>query len=181
MKNKPRAWIHFVILGILIVYLIIAPIIEMRYFLTEGKSVKLSGELPESVEQIRYAVDKMDEVTLHGERVYKIWGWSFLAEEPDQSKYDIFLVLRSGRKAFFFPATPSRRTDLNKAFPDAGIDLLYSGFHTYIAQDTLNGRNYQIGFLYVDKASGERYYQSTTKRIIRTPNTLILGTMERGE
>jgi len=180
-KKRRAIWIHLGFWGLMLVYLLVAPVVEAKFFISEGKPVEVEGAVLENTNLIRHAIDKVSAVWLHGEKVYRVVGWSFLSTATDLSQHEIYLVLDSGSKAYFFPTTPTKRGDIQKAFPDITMDLTYAGFSANIAKETIGRGTYVVGFLYVDKTSGEMTYQESAKMITRTPNTLRLEKQNKDE
>jgi len=179
MKIKRATWIHIALFATLILYLVIAPLIEVKFFIRQGKPVQLTGAIPEPTDQINHAVDTAKEIFLQGEKIYRVNGWSFLTTATDLADYDIYFILNSPRRDYVYPAAPSGRRDVPRAFPDVKLDLANSGFVVFIARDTLPIGKYRISLLYQHKATGERVYQKTQRLLERTPNQLLLMDLEQ--
>ncbi len=174
MKIKRSTWVHIGLFAIMVGYMFISPVIEVKYFLKQGKPVEWHEPLPESSDLIRSAVDVIKPVSREGESLYRINGWSFLTTATDLADYDIYFVLRSDRNEYLYATTAVGRRDIQKAFPDVTMNLKTSGFVVYIAKETLALGEYEIGFLYRHKISEEVVFQATDGRMLRTPNTLQL-------
>jgi len=174
LQVRPRTRVQLILFALLGIYLIIAPTIELKYFLTQGKPVELPGSIPESEDLINSGVDGSKETVIEGEKLYKINGWSFLTVATDLADYDIYLVLRSEKRDYVFQTTPTGRRDIPRVFPEFNLDLKNSGFNVYIAKEALRVGDYQVCFLYINKETGQRYFQETDRHIIRTPNRLEL-------
>jgi len=178
MKLKRNTWIHIALFAAMLLYLVIAPLIEVRFFIDQGKPVQLTGAIPDPTEQINHAVDECKEVVFQGEKIYRVNGWSFLTTAADLADYEIYLVLNSPRKNYFYLTNPVRRRDIPRAFPDAKLDLTNSGYVLFMARDALPVGEYRISLLYQHKGTGERIYQKTQRMIVRTPNQLLLMDLE---
>ncbi len=178
MKIKRSTWIHIALFAAMILYLVIAPMVEVKFFIRQGKPIQLSGALPEPTDLVNHAVDEAKEVVFQGEKIYRVNGWSFLTTATDLADYDIYLVLNSPRRNYFYLTNPVRRRDIPRAFPEVKLDLTNSGFVLFMARDALPVGEYRISLLYQHKESGERVYQKTQRMLVRTPNLLLLADLE---
>jgi len=178
MKIKRSAWIHIALFATMILYLVIAPLVEVKFFIHQGKPIQLAGALPEPTDLVNHAVDVAKEVVFQGEKIYRVNGWSFLTTATDLADYDTYFVLNSPRRDYVYPAAPSGRRDIPRAFPDVKLDLANSGFVVFIARDALPPGQYRISLLYQHKGTGERVYQKTQRMLVRTPNQLLLMDLE---
>jgi len=172
MKVKSKAWIHVVLWGLMVLYLFIAPPIKDKLTIKEGKPVDLGNVTLASSESIRYNIDKISEVKLGKQLLYRVIGWSFIKRDVKQTDYDVYLVLSSENHTYFFPTRRGNREDVEKAFPDLAADLSQSGFTAFIAKDTMKKDEYRVGFLFKHKTSGEMVYQSTDERLEKTFNRI---------
>ena len=170
-----KGWAGIAVWGLMIVYLFVAPLVEAKFFIEQGKPVTVGEAVAESSELIRYSLDKLSPVWVEGQEVYRLAGWSYLTTAQETSDYKVYLVLRKGGREQVYETTVSKRADVEKAFPDVEIDLLYAGFSAHVALETLRMGEHRIWIMHEDVESGERVYQETNKVIKRTPNTLLLS------
>lgn len=178
MKSKRNIWIHIALLAAMLLYLVIAPLVEVRFFIDQGKPVQLAGAIPDPTEQINHAVDECKEVVFQGEKIYRVNGWSFLTTANDLAEYDVYFVLNAAHHDYSYLTVPGGRRDVPRAFPDVKLDLSNSGFVVFLSRDALPAGEYRISLLYQHKGTGERIYQKTQRMIVRTPNQLLLMDLE---
>ena len=162
----------------MILYLIISPLVEVRFFVRQGKPLQMAGALPAPTDLVYYGVDTSTPVVFQGEKLVRVNGWSFLSTATDLADYDVYLVLNSPHRQYFYLTTPSGRSDIPRVYAEFDLDLTNSGFTVFIAKEAIRLDKYEIGFLYQDKESGERTYQETGRVLTRTPNTLTLVPLE---
>jgi hypothetical protein len=165
---------HIVVWALMVTYVVSAPDLYVRFVLKNGKPVQLSDGLPTVTYQISFSVDRMDPMVLDGQDLFNLWGWAFLREEPDQSQYERFIVLKSDTNTYFFQTQSADRPDVQEAFPDLTINVLNSGFSTLISKDVIQLGSYQIGIFFKQSSDNAVYYVVTNKMIVRTGNQLQL-------
>lgn len=170
-----KQWIHILIWVAMLLYVVMAPAAYARFILRDGKPIYLDLILPHNSDKIMYSVDRLDPIIFHGQSLYDLWGWAFI-EDTNQSLYERYIVLRSEAKTYFFPVVSSNRPDVQSAFSSMHLDILYSGFITYIAKDDIERGSYRVGVLFRHKNSSlSVYYIDTNSNIIRTANQLKLS------
>jgi len=173
-KTKKYTWIHFVLWGLMILYLFIAPAVKDRVTIVQGKPEPLEVAELEVNSQISHSIDKFEQVKINGQMLHRLIGWSFIESDPDQSAYQVYLVCRGEGDTYFYPVLSVERKDVEKAFPDFAGDLSNSGFNVLIARDTMKNGLYTLGFLYVHQQSGEMYYDDTVESLRKSMNDLQL-------
>lgn len=173
-KSKNRGWVHFLLWGLMILFLFIAPGVKDRLTIKEGKPVALEPGTLAPTGTVRYAIDKFDQIKSQNQMLYRVIGWSFLESDPDQSKYIIYLVCKNARNTYYFLTTSGERADVEAAFPDFSGDLSNSGFTTLISKDTMKNGVYEVGFLYQDQMSGIFFYDATDAVLSKTMNNIQL-------
>jgi len=164
---------HILVWMLLILYIVFGPVIYTRYFLKNGKPIELNQALPATSDQIKFTVDYLDPIRINGQDLYNLQGWSFFLGDPDQAKYDRYIVLQSDTRTYFFPVQSMERSDVQKAFKDINMDLLNSGFSSIISKDVIQPGKYHLGILFKDQSSNNAYYFDSNKTLIRTANQLI--------
>jgi hypothetical protein len=140
----------------------------------DGKPAQFGQELPAPGNQIRYSVDRLDQVSSDSQKLYYLWGWSFYPQDADQTKYEQFVVLKSHDNVYIFTANAFQRPDLQSAFKDIKIDLSNSGFGAYLSQPAIKPGTYDIGILYRNKTSSILYYVITNKAVTVTGDKIEL-------
>lgn len=171
-KTKNRKSIHFLLWGLMILYLFIAPVIKDRMTIVIGKPVEVEGAQVVDSDRIRSAVNRLSEARVDGQWVYRVQGWSFITDDMDQTNYDIFLVFSNDKNFYFFETTPKKRSDIEEAYPEVEIDLTNSGFDAFIAKETIANGRYEIGMLYRNKTSGEFAYSRMDRTLVKTINDI---------
>jgi len=170
--------IHELILVGVAVYLFLAPVVYRNFFIKVGIPIQYSGELPAPSNNIVMSIDSFDSITYEGDVTRDLEGWAYLSHEPDQSKYERFIVLQSKSRIYFFTVSPVKRTALNDVFSNLGLNLLYSGFRAFISEEHIKPGTYQVGMLFKSKTIGPDLYSISSVNIKRTPNTIILSENE---
>ncbi len=149
-----------------------------------GKPVDYNEELPAASNQISFSVDGLD-VVINRQGVYNLWGWAFLRGERDQSQYERFIVLRSNARTYFFPVESARRPDVKEAFSDLKINVLNSGFSTYIFKNALQNGSYHIGVAFRHQSNHEVYYYESQLlpiiKILKNEITLSKGNIANAQ
>jgi hypothetical protein len=165
--------LHILIWALMLAYVIAAPDLYARFVLKNGKPVQESVELPVPTDQILFSADRLDPVP-GGQGLFNLWGWAFAREEPDQSHYERFIVLQSSTNTYFFPTQSFEYPQVQAAFPDLAINVMNSGFSTYISKDLIQPGSYQVGILFRHRTSSAIYYRISNKLIARTGDQLFL-------
>ena len=181
MKFLRKNWYHFLVWGLMIGYVILSPRLELKYFLQQGKPEHVEGVTFASSDLIFSGLEDTKLVQLNGENLYKFNGWSFLSTASDLTDYDIYFVLYSDADQYLYSTSAVGRRDIRKAFKQYTLDLSMCGFITYVAKEPVKIGEYQVGYLYVHKQTGEKVFQLTDRVVIRTPNTLQLVEIEKPE
>lgn len=140
----------------------------------EGSPLVMEPITLEQTDFLKYSVDRLDPITVNGQNIYYLWGWSFPTTGLDQANFDIYLVLKSDTSEYYYLSESLERLDLQKAFPEVQMDLSNSGFKVLIAKEKILEGRYVIGIIYKNKSDGTTYYILTNKEIVRTPDTFTL-------
>jgi len=101
-----------------------------------------------------------------------------LSHEPDQSKYERFIVLQSKSHIYLFSVNPVKRTALHYIFSNLGLNLLYSGFRAFISEEHIKSGTYQVGILFKSTTNEADFYSISSNVIQRTPNKITLSVTE---
>lgn len=174
MNKLKYFWVFLIILLALIVIFVALPGIVDKTTITEGSPINMEPIALEQTEFIRYSVDRLDPITVNGQDIYSLWGWSFPINEVDQTNFEIYLVIKSDKAEYYYLSESFVRPDLQKAFPEVKMDLTNSGFKAFIAKEKIKVGQYSIWIIYKNKADGTTYSTLTHKEIVRTPNTITL-------
>ena len=170
--------VHGLILVSVAVYLLLAPVVYRNFFIKVGVPIQYSRELPAPSNNIVMSIDSFDSVTYEGDVTRDLEGWAYLSHEPDQSKYERFIVLQSKSRFYFFPVSPIKRTALNAVFSNLGLNLLYSGFRAFISEEHIKPGTYQVGILFKSSTNETDFYSISSNVILRTPNKISLSVNE---
>lgn len=156
-KNK----LHILFWGLMLVYLIFAHDLYVKFFLSkaDGRPVVYEENLPRETKKIRGDFGSI----LHLERgLYSLNGWAFFRSNPDNTQFERLIVLQSDTKTYFYPVITSTRP-----------------IKVYISKEFIQPGSYQIGILFKNKQDKSVYYRITNKMIIRTPNYLLLESVKK--
>ncbi|GAP12731.1 hypothetical protein LARV_00467 [Longilinea arvoryzae] len=182
-KRLYRVWkfikrnrIHIFILIISVAYLAFAPGIIARYSGKLGKPIDRNITLPAPADKISYSLDSYQEVVIDHQKLQQILGWAFLLEEPDQAKYDKYLVLQSNDRIYYFQYETKKRDDVQAYYENLGLDIVNSGFRAYISADNIQSGWYNIGFVFTGKSGQGVIYSKTNDYLKRTPNSVSINT-----
>jgi hypothetical protein len=173
-----KKWMHILIWLMMIFYFFTGSSLYTHFILANGKPVEFAQGLPLTTDQIKYGVDSLNSIKVNGQDLYKLSGWSFYLNDPDQDKYTRYVVIQSNSKTYFFTTQSQDRVDVQRAFNNLNLNLRNSGYSTIISKDVIRPGRYQIGILFEDNSQNAVYYIITNKILVRTPNYLRLGTIQ---
>jgi hypothetical protein len=172
---------HVLILIGFIAYLLLAPFVYNDLFIKFGKPVDYTDKFPAPTNNISLSIDSFDSTTYEGHITKSLEGWALLYDEPDQSKYERFVVLQSEARTYFFTVEPVKRSLLQESFSNLGLDILYSGFRAFISEEHIKPGTYQVGILFKNKFDGTAYYTISPSVIQRTANKILIYSTESQE
>lgn len=165
---------HITIWLIVAIYFFAAPRIIDSYFTKVGNPTKTPLEDTRQANAINYSVDRLDLISVDNQKVYNLWGWSFIDSQENQQDFDRYLVLISEHNTYTYKMERYYRPAIQAAFPDILFDITNCGFETYISKGTLPLGNYQVGILYINQHTGSSSLQLTYAHLKRTQNQLFL-------
>lgn len=176
-KFLRKNWIHFVLWGGMLIYLMFAQSLYSTFFLKYGKPVLVSSQLPAESAQIRGYVDLFEPIVYEGQSLYSLVGWAFSSEDPTlrPEDYDRQIVLISAKRIYYFSMEAYPRPDVQAAFQTLEMELTNAGYHANIAQETIVPGVYQVGFVFHNMRDGSIYYTTVSKYLICTPNHLQIS------
>lgn len=169
-KNK----VHFLVLGVFVVYCFTASKLYATFFLKHGKPIQGKVSLPSENVEIIANIDNWSKTIYNGEEVYEVMGWVFAPGVPDSGNYQKKLVMHSAREDIFFQTEVRKRANLSEKFPQYNMELENAGFRVLISKDSLRVDNYKLGFILENVASGRRILSMVDIYIEREPNNLRL-------
>lgn len=174
-KILSKNWIHIVTWGMMILYFIVAPGVNARFFTQEGKSIQVNAQLPVEVNESKSFVDRI-EVYDEQNGIYQLLGWAFLTIDKNipSSDYERLVVLRTLDKNSVFEAGTFRRIDVQLAYNDLGMDVANSGFSALIDSNLLKPGLFRVGIIFKHILDDSAFYTDTDFCIKRTPNKFIL-------
>lgn len=169
-----RNRIHLFVLVFIVAYLAFAPGLIARFVDKLGKPVDSNLSLPAPSDKISNSLDSHQDVVIDHQKLQQILGWAFLMEEPDQAKFDKYLVLHSSDRIYYFQYETMKRDDVQDYFQNLGLDIVNSGFRAYISADNIQSGSYNIGFVFTEKSGQGAFYTKTNYYLKRTPNTVSI-------
>jgi len=174
-KFLHNAWPYLLIWGVMGLYLIVAPGVYNHFFVHEGKPVQVNANLPAKVNESQSFVDRLDVNNEEG-GIYQLFGWAFLTVDKKipASAYQRQVVLLTEKGNSVFAAAAFRRTDVQIAYKNLGMDVNLSGISALINSNTLKPGIYRIGYIYKNIKSGNTYYIDTGRCLQRTANKFSL-------
>jgi len=108
--------IHILLWGMMILYLIIAPIVYGKFIVDEGKPIEFNVSTTIESPNIKCAIEKFQPITINNDDFYHLWGWSFFDDNIVPTDYDRFILLESEDKRFYFATHASDRPDVENAY-----------------------------------------------------------------
>lgn len=165
---------HFIILGILGIYLLSANSIYTNKILVYGKPAAYNPSLPEPTQNLVFNLDRLERTVYGGEELYKLIGFAFDKTNPTGENRVMKIVLHSVHEDLLFNTEVMERKDVTLAFPEYHADLNGCGFSILVSKDVLQIENYQVGILFEDQQGNPVTYQLTGGYIDRSPNFLRL-------
>jgi hypothetical protein len=139
------------------------------------QAIENDQSLPVPDGQIKYSVDRLDLLSSNNSStLYNLWGWAFFLGDPDQAKYERYIVLQSETKTIMFLTQSFERLSVPNAFPNLNMDLRNSGFSTDISTSEVPEGIYRVGILFVDTATDSRHFTQANKDIVSASNQLQL-------
>jgi len=126
-----------------------------------------------SDKQIQLNIEDFSIVTITGRPYGRVSGWAFLKDEPDQSQYNRWIVLKSDENTLYFPVTSVERPDVPEVFPE--LESRFSGFAADIYEEMLPPGMYEMGFLFQSRTRGPDYVTTTPWIITRTSSEFTMG------
>lgn len=161
----------------MLVYLIFAPSLYIRFVLKDGKPLSVEGGIPVTSDGIKLTIDGLSPYVFDGQDLYMLSGWAFSVQEKNISPgmYERTIVLVSDSKTYHFPTETIQRPGVQEFYKDLGMNLIDSGFRALIAKDVLQPGEYRIGIIFRDPSTELSSYSDKPRRIVlRTPNQLTL-------
>jgi len=167
--------IHILLWGMMILYLIIAPIVYGKFIVDEGKPIEFNVSTTIESPNIKCAIEKFQPITINNDDFYHLWGWSFFDDNIVPTDYDRFILLESEDKRFYFATHASDRPDVENAYQVTSRAIIdEAGFFTYVSKSALPIGMYHIKIIYQHRVSKEAYEVDTGDIVKRTGNQLLL-------
>ncbi len=126
-------------------------------------------QLPEPTDKIKFSLDALESVP-DDQFLYRLSGWAFLDEEPDQSSYERSLVLKSKTRTYFYPVTSLQKKDPQKVSKGSDKQL----FHAILSRAVILPDIYSLGVLFKYPAKGYAHYAVTDKMLVHAAGQLQL-------
>lgn len=170
---------HLFAIMAMIIYFIFTPKIYADIFIEYGKPIKYNGELPLITDDIKYSIDTNEMIIVEGHNIHRLTGWAFLIGDLDQSTFEKYLVLNSNSRTYYFSYDNIKRSDVQEAYQDLGINVLLSGFNAYISGDHIRSGTYNVGFLFWNRVNNTAFYSVSNLYLVRTPNQVTVAQGEK--
>lgn len=139
-----------------------------------GNEVTFDQPLPEPQKNITAYMDMFASEAHGGMEVFRLNGWAFLQDEPEQTIYDRFVVLISDQDTLFFPTTSVERPDVQDAFNSLGFNLQLSGFTTLVSPQALSAESYRFGVVFQHKTKKSLIFSLSDWVITRQSGQYLL-------
>jgi hypothetical protein len=181
-KYLHKRWLHLLIWGAMVLYFILAPEIYDRYFVQEGKPIWVDAKLPTQVYGYQTHMDRV-EIIDDQNGIHQLFGWAFLtfSKSIPAEDYERRVVLLSPKGNYIFTAATLQRIDVQLAYNDLDMDLEKSGFSALIDRNAIKSGLYRLGIIFKRKSNDLTYYVDTDYCVSRTPNQLIMKSVNDSE
>ena len=162
---------HLIIWAVVLVYLLAANPLYVRFVLKNGKPLTTPVQLPAASPRVTYKLGDFQTVLYEGENLYQLKAYAFLADNPATGN-KISAVLTSPERQVVFPTLPQPHPNMIQSYSGYKPAMDPAEFILLISNNALPTGDYQIGFLLEEKNGTGRAYVSTGAQIIATPNTI---------
>lgn len=162
---------HFIFLGVLSAYLLLANSIDTRFFIKNGKPVSTNIQLPAITSGIIYNIVELRPVMYEGENLYELKGFAFLTSNPTQVN-KITIVLNTPTQNIAFSTNTVQFPDMIESYSGFKPGMEQAEFSMLLSDHILKPGSYQIGVLLEDLEGSDRSYVLTKSSIKKTPNTI---------
>lgn len=162
---------HLLIWIVLLVYLLAANQLYVRFVLKNGKPLTSPVTLPAASPKVVYKLGDFLPVRYEGEDLYQLKAYAFLADNPT-GENKISAVLSAPGRQVVFPTLPQPHPNMIQSYSGYKPAMDQAEFIFLISNNALPPGTYQIGFLLEAKTGGQRAYVGTGAQIIKTPNTI---------
>ena len=154
-----------------LVYLLAANQLYVRFVLKNGKPLTTPVTLPASSPKVVYKLGDFFPVLYEGENLYQLKAYAFLAANP-VTENKISAVLSAPDRQVVFPTLPQPHPNMIQSYSGYKPAMDKAEFIFLISNNALPPGTYQIGFLLEEKTGTGRAYVSTGAQIVKTPNTI---------
>lgn len=173
MKNWIKGkYKHFIAWAILLVYVLAANPIYVRWILQDGKPLGTQAVLPAvSKDVVFHLGDQVLLLRSHAQDLYDLKGYAFFRASPEQEN-KITVVLSSATENIIFPTHTVARPNMIESYPGYTRRMDHAEFSLLLSQNALSPGIYHIGILLENKNGTGQSYVLTGGTIKKTPNTL---------
>ncbi|MGD0006323.1 MAG: hypothetical protein ABSE06_19090 [Anaerolineaceae bacterium] len=163
---------HLIVWAVLLVYLVSANQLYVRFILKDGKPVSKNDPLPSETRPIVYQLsDTLQPVRRDGENLYALSGYAFFQDDPLEQTL-IRIVLYSPTLKLTFPTQAAQFPDMIRSLSGYQPGMDGAQFSLLLSINTIKPGTYQICIL-LDSTYGEdQDYVMTNGTILKTPNTI---------
>lgn len=164
---------HIIIILGLLVYLLVANTLYVRFVLKNGKPLDTAVQIPATSPKVTYKLGDFTPVRYEGEDLYQLKAYAFVTSTPSMGN-KITAVLTSPERQVVFPTVYQPHPNMIQSFSGYKPTMDKAEFILLISNNALPSGTYQIGFLLEqdDGAGTSRAYAATSGKIIKTPNTI---------
>lgn len=164
MKQKKNIF-YIIALLIFITYLFSADYIFNVVIKTDREAALVKISLPSETKNIKYYIDKAQQVKLKWKDAITIQGWAF-REGVKNNNRRVYFILKGEENTFIYDVERSamHRQDVTAHFKMGG-DVHGHGFELILVPYQLKENAYRIGFMIVDEKG--KHYQITNQELVK--------------
>ncbi len=158
-----------------ITFYFISPVIRDAFDFKNREQPQTIYNLPALTDEGKIYIDGLDPIS-RDQVEYKLWGWAFLFidKEFTPDDYTRTLVLESQSGIFTYAVTSIPRIGVHETFSDYGLDLINSGFVTYISSQDIPNDIYHISMKFESKNNATSFLLRSNKRLEKSHNFFLL-------
>lgn len=167
---KQKKYIFYIIaLLIFIAYLFCADYLFNVVIKTDREAALVKISLPSETKNIKYHIDKAQQVKLKWKEAIKIQGWAFREGVKNKAR-DVYLVLKGHKETLVYDIKNDTtfRRDVTNHFKIGG-DVHSHGFELILVPYRLKEDIYEIGLIIVDEEG--KHYQITNQELVKKDRT----------
>jgi len=151
-QNK-NFWLHILIWSIAILYFFLSPTFHRHFLNNTNSQIVLDNLSAKITNEGKIYIDGLDSENISRSSKFKLWGWAFLTDDRYLSidDYNRAIILFSDDEIYQYPVISTERLGVQDFFSDLNMDLINSGFYTYLTKETIKPGLYKIGMIFETK------------------------------